>query len=234
MKRITLGALVLALTVVFPLSVGAREGRGHRASVRLAGVISVPNNPIISSDISWVDPRTERVYITDRSNFGVDIIDAENNLWVGRVTGMAGPLPSGGGTTTTNGPGPNGVLVTPNAKLWAGDGNSTVRVADVNPESADYLKILASVSTAIDACDTGSTHYCGRADELGYDPKDHVILVANNAPLSPTTHLPIDPYATFISAKPPYSVLGHIIFAGAGGLEQPLWNPEIQRFFLTV
>src|SRR5262249_57259413 len=119
MKRITLGALVLALTVVFPLSVGAREGRGHSASVRLAGVISVPNNPIISSDISWVDPRTERVYITDRSNFGVDIIDAENNVYVGRVTGMAGPLPSGGGPATPTEPRPHGVLRVPPRDPWA-------------------------------------------------------------------------------------------------------------------
>src|SRR5262249_51925319 len=72
-------------------------------------------------------------------------------------------------------------------------------------------------------------------DELGYDPKDHIILVANNAPLSPAAgHASIPPYATFISATPPYPVLGHISFPDAGGLEQPLWNPEIHRFFLTV
>jgi hypothetical protein len=245
-----LGCVVfLGLSVVLTSSVSARAGEDDckdsdhhdhdvNTPVGLVGVIPVPGNPITSADIAWVDPGTERYYFADRSNFGVDIIDAENNLWVGRVTGMAGPLPSGGGTTTTNGPGPNGVLVTPNAKLWAGDGNSTVQVADVNPESPNYLKILASVSTSIPDCDTGGVngHYCGRADELGYDPKDHIILVANNAPRSATVagHPSIDPYATFISAKPPYSVLGHIIFAGAGGLEQPLWNPEIQRFFLTV
>jgi hypothetical protein len=165
----------------------------------------------------------------------VDIIDAENDLWVGRVTGMAGPLTSGGGTATTNGPGPNGVLVTNNRKLWAGDGNSMVQVADVDPDSTHYLQIIGSVSTAIPACDTGATHYCGRADELGYDPKDHIILVANNAPLSPTApHGPVAPYATFISAVAPYPVLGHIVFADAGGLEQPLWNSEMHRFFLTV
>jgi hypothetical protein len=60
---------------------------------------------------------TERHYLTDRSNSGVDIIDAENDVFVGRVTSMAGPNPSGGGTTATNGPGPNGVVVTPNQRL---------------------------------------------------------------------------------------------------------------------
>jgi len=127
------------------------------------------------------------------------------------------------------------VLVTPNRKLWAGDGNSTVRVADVDPDSPNYLNIIGSIDTSTAACDTGTAHYCGRADELGYDPKDHIILVANNAPLSPVPpHTLVSPYATFISAIPPYQVLGHVVFAGAGGLEQPLWDRELHRFWLTV
>jgi hypothetical protein len=206
-----------------------------KTPVHLVGVIPVPGNPVVSTDISWTDPVTERYYFADRSNFGVDIIDAEEDVFVGRVTGMAGPNPSGGGTTTTNGPGPNGVLVTPNQKLWAGDGNSMVRIADVNPDSPSYLTIIASASTSIPACDSSTAHYCGRADELGYDPRHHLILIANDAPrdVNPP-HAPIAPYATFISAVPPYSVLGRVSFPNAGGLEQPLWDAELGRFLLTV
>jgi hypothetical protein len=241
--------LVLVLAVVLTSS-SARAGEGredcnkdsehheHNAKtpVKLVGVIPVPGNPIVSTDIGWVDPGTERFYLADRSNNGVDIIDAEHNFFVARVGGMAGPLPSGGGTSTTNGPGPNGVLVTPNRKLWAGDGNSTAQVADVDPDSPNYLKILHSISTAIPACDGGAegTHYCGRADELGYDPKDHLILIANNAPRDKNPpHALIAPYATFISADT-YQVLSAISFPGAGGLEQPLWDSEIGSFLLTV
>ena len=206
MKANRLGILVVVLTLAMPLVGNARDhGRGgRRGSVRLVGVVPVPNNPIISADIGWTDPGTERVYIADRSNSGVDILDAENNLWVGRVAGMAGPLPSGCGTPTTNGPGPNGVLVTPDGILWAGDGNATTTVADVNPGSPNYLSIIAQISTAIADCDVGNAHYCGRADELGYDPEHHIILIANNAPLNPLPqHGSIAPYATFISADPP-------------------------------
>src|SRR5262252_8911699 len=200
------GSLLVAMSVVVPLTIRADfDDRDHdsrdcqdsdhhehnvRTPVRLLGVIPVPGNPIMSTDIGWVDPGTERFYLADRSNFGVDIIDAEDNFYVDRVGGMAGPKPSGGGTSTTNGPGPNGVLVTPNRRLWAGDGNSTVQVADVDPDSPTYLSILKSISTAITDCDTATPvgsgptgHWCGRADELGYDPKDHIILIANNAPL---------------------------------------------------
>jgi len=228
--------MVLFLALVFALPQNIRAGQGGDPNaLQLLGVILVPGNPIISADIGWVDPATERYYLADRSNSGVDIIDAENHLWVGRVGGMAGPLPSGGGTTTTNGPGPNGVLVTPDRILWAGDGNSTVQVADVDPTSETYLTIVGSISTNISACDDGTAHYCGRADELGYDPTDRVILIANNAPVSVRPpHGSIAPYVTFISADFPYAVLGHIMFPGAGGLEQPLWDAQIQRFLLTV
>src|SRR5262249_32522938 len=121
--------LIFSVTLFLPLTSSAQQNEDPNA-LQLLGVILVPGNPIISSDIGWVDPQTERYYLADRSNLGVDIVDAENHLWVGRVGGMAGPLPSGGGTTTTNGAGPNGVLVTPEKILWAGDGNSTVQVAD--------------------------------------------------------------------------------------------------------
>jgi len=108
------------------------------------------------------------------------------------------------------------------------------------------------VNTASAACDTNSSpanpasatgHWCGRADELAYDSKDHLILVANNAPLSPTkicptpqnpaAHCSVDPYATLIDART-HDVRGQITFTGAGGLEQPLWDASLRRFWITV
>ena len=241
---------LLGLSFVLSVTIGALIGNcnaqgnsnndqdnNRDAPVSLLSAILVPGNPITSSDIAWADPGTERYYFADRSNFGVEVIDAEKDAWVGRVKGMAGPLPSGGGTSTTNGPGPNGVVVTPLKRLWAGDGNSITQLADVDPASPTYLQILQSVSTALPACDggTATTHYCGRADEIDYDPIDHIVLIANPSPLSVTVpHVSIDPYATFINGDPPYNVLGHITFVGAGGLEQPRWDDQTQRFLITV
>ena len=234
--RLLGSAFVLSVTIyTFSGVCSAQDNRN--APVSASSAIAVPGNPITSSDIAWADSGTKRYYFADRSNFGVDVIDAVNDVWVGRVIGMAGALPSGGGTSTTNGPGPNGVVVTPMKRLWAGDGNSTVQVADVDPDSPTYLHILQSVSTAISACDggTASTHYCGRADEIDYDPVDHIILIANPSPISATVpHVAVDPYATFINADPPYNVLGQITFTGAGGLEQPRWSDQTRRFLITV
>jgi len=124
---------------------GNNDDQGNRnAPVSVLNVITVPDNAITSADIAWADPETRKYYFADRSNAGVDVIDAIKDVWVGRIIGMAGPLPSGGGTSATNGPGPNGVVVTPLKRLWAGDGNSTVQVADVDPDSPTYLKILST------------------------------------------------------------------------------------------
>ena len=245
MRSKTTGLIVLSLTLALTLGMDARppqnsggRERNTKAPVKLAGVIAIPGNPLVASDIVWVDPGTKKFYFADRSNFSVDVIDAENDLFVGRITGFAGPLPSRGDpnanatTPPPNGEGPSGVLVTPEKKLWASDGDSMVRVADVDPASPNYLHIIHSISTAIPECGA----HCDRADEIGYDPTDHIILVANNQPLTAASTVPptrSNPYATFISADT-YQVLGHITFAGATGLEQPLWDPQLHRFFITV
>ena len=270
MKLRATKSLLLGLALVLTMSISARSdgdrrdddrNREHRDNecivsehhennqntpVSPVGVIVIPGNPLTSTDIAWVDTATERYYLADRANFGVDILDAENDTWVGRATGFVGVVPTApGGTSTTNGPGPNGVLVTPNHNLWVGDGNSTAQVIAVDlTNQATYLTsfVPGGISTVwnadpADTCDggTATTHYCGRADELAYDPVHHIIMIGNPNTLSVTApHAPINPYATFINADPPYNVLGHIQFPGAGGLEQPIWDSEKQRFLINV
>src|SRR5258705_3362142 len=100
------GAVVaLAMTAVAADDGNNKNQDNNRnAPVSLLSVIQVPGNPVTSADISWADPVTERYYFADRSNFGVDVIDAEKDVWVGRVKGMAGALPNWGGARTTNRP----------------------------------------------------------------------------------------------------------------------------------
>src|SRR6202011_2350072 len=87
---------------------------------------------------------------------------------------------------------PNGVLVTGDKALWAGDGNSLTTVADVDPSSPTYLQIIGRIDTFNPECDTrmDNGHWCGRDDEIGWDPMHRIIMIANNGPLSPTLICP--------------------------------------------
>jgi hypothetical protein len=173
--------------------------------VALVKAIAVPGAPLASTDLLWVDEASKRMFFADRSNSGIDIIDAENDAFVGRVTGFVGAVGA-------NGAGPNGVLVTPDEKLWAGDGNSLVQVVDLN---VNPPRIIQSINT-------GGVN---RADELGYDPTDRIILIGNDRD-------PV-PYVTLISADT-YRVVGTIPFREGTGLEQPVWDPQLHRFLINV
>jgi hypothetical protein len=173
--------------------------------VAVTKAISIPGAPLASTDLLWVDQASERLYFADRSNFAVDIVDAENDVFLGRVSGFVGPTgPRGGG--------PNGVLVTPDNKLWVGDGNSLVQVVDL---SLNPPRIVQSIST----------RGTNRADELAYDPVDRIIIIGNDRE-SP-------PYATLISADT-FNVLGIVPFPEGSGLEQPVWNPQLHEFMINV
>jgi hypothetical protein len=219
------------------------ENHEHNAKtpVTALGVVLIPGNPLLSTDLSFTDTGTERFYLADRSNSAVDIVDAEADVFVGRVTGFAG-------AAGANGNGPNGVLVTPDHRLFVGDGNSKLQVADVNPNSPNYLKLIfpspgctsnCGVSTADNTfpggaqCNNGTANKCNRADELGYDPADHLIMIANDQPVAVAPATVAWPSATFISTET-YKIVGQVIFTGAGGAEQPVWDAAMQRFLITL
>jgi hypothetical protein len=247
MKSKVTGCLLFGLALVLTLTISARPRRGDddrdnrngdqqecrdvehntKAPLQAIGVVELPGKPLTSSDIAWVDPGTERFYLADRSNSGVDVIDAENDTWVGRVLGFAGVTPAGNG--------PNGVLVTPSRTLWAGDAPAKVQAADVDPGSPNYLKIVRTVDVSTPACNDGKTNNCNRADEVGFDPKDHKVLAAIDQPNSAATAMPIAPYAALINTNT-YGVQFVTIpnITIGGGLEQPLWDGELSVFFLTV
>jgi len=197
---IALSAVSLALSSTFAYA--------HRDddTYRQIALISIPGAPLNSFDISWVDRSSQTYYLADRSNKGIDILNARNNTFVSRIGGFVGFT----GSNETSGP--NGaVVVHPRHELWAGDGNSTVKVIDLQTG-----QIVKSIST-------GGTK---RADELAFDQKDDVILVANDADETP--------FVTFISEKE-RTVLGHISFPDAtNGLEQPVWDPVTHLFYMSV
>jgi hypothetical protein len=176
------------------------------AGTQLVQMLPVPGAPLKQYDISWVDPTRHHYYLSDRSNAGVDIYDTRTNEFVGRVTGFAGFT----GSNDTSGP--NGLVADGNF-AYAGNGDSTLKVIDV-----DTMQIINSVNT-------GGTK---RVDEMALDTSGQRLLVVNNAD-EPA-------FMTLISTKKGNPILqGHITVPGAtGGLEQPVWDQKTKRFYISV
>src|SRR5436309_5748236 len=86
--------------------------------------------PLKSFDISFVERSGQTYYLADRSNKAVDIFDASSNTFETRVAGFVGFT----GNNDTSGP--NGIVVVHDrGEVWAGDGNSTVKVIDLRTDS---------------------------------------------------------------------------------------------------
>src|SRR5260370_14448644 len=79
---------------------------------------------IVGFDISFVDPALKLYILGDRTNKAVDVVDTESNAIVTQV----GKGTFTGATGNNNTSGPDGVLFVDRKEIWAGDGDSTVKI----------------------------------------------------------------------------------------------------------
>jgi len=232
--------LLLGLTLTLTLIANPRPGRagGDDDGLKLIGAISVPGKPL-AVDISFVDQRSEKYYLADAANQAVDVLDAEKDSFLGRIG--AGdfhgvPAPTSAEVAFCGGPpgfdarGPSGVLVANGNRLWATDytglnGHGVVKVFQLGGPN-----LPTSPIQTITFDGSGNTLSAGcRADELAFDPEDHIIIVG-----FPETEANGTPFVALISSNAPFNVLGTIQYAGAGGMEQPLWDAKTQRLLVNV
>ena len=175
--------------------------------------IKIPGKPLVAFDISFVDPTLPFYYLADRSNASLDIIDTYSNTVVGQVGGFVGVRASNDVS------GPDGVQVVGYGEVWVGDGDSSVKVVDVTTR-----KVLATISTTLDGHTPDQDK---RADEMAYDPRDQILVVANNAATPP--------FVTMISTRADdRHVLGHVIFGDAAGVEQAVYDPANGLFYVNL
>jgi hypothetical protein len=175
-----------------------------------------PGGEFTSFDISFFDPATRRYYVADRSNASVDIFSGASLSFLGRATGFTGQQ------ATTSVSGPDGVLAVTSGgitTLFAGDGNSTLKVFDATNPAAPTLLQTISTSGAF------------RVDEMAYSPLTKQLLAANNAD-APA-------FGTIFNVSSMPVTIAHtgITIPGAAntdGLEQPVWNPNTGTFFISV
>jgi hypothetical protein len=201
---------------------GRHLARRPNAPLALECAFALPQGsaPIQNGTKSWVDGG--RYYLTELANASLYVFDVVTHGYVGSVTGFVGST----GSNATSGP--NSVVFTGDGRAWVSDGISAVRVVDLASRS-----IIATVSTTVAACDDGTVHNCQRTNEITFDPEHRIVFVENPSPLD-LSGSRIDTYGTFISADPPYPVLGTVVFAGRSNAEAPLWDPEHHRILVAL
>ena len=202
-------SLLLSLSIAGLLALApvapAQQG-APIAGYKLLNTIALPGG-LVGNDISWVDSANARYYLADRGNPPAvpPRVDVIDTLNDQYLTSVVLPAAA------------NGILAIPaRHEIWVGLNDSTVQVI-----STDSLTITHQVST-------GGT---ARADEIAYDPADRLILIANDRDAPP--------FVSFIS-QATYSVVKRLNYDGksannsTGGLEQPVWDGALSRFYLAI
>jgi len=187
--------------------------------------VQIPGNPLRSFDISFVNPDRAEYYLADRSNAGIDIIDTQHNTFKRRLPGFVGVTLNANGTVNNNLSGPDGV-VTHGRWLYAGDGNSDLRVYDLNAPTASAFK---------EKVPTGGTT---RVDEMDVTTDGKLLLAANNAedpPFATLFKANGDASTSAVSVITRVVISPAIVPPGAGlSIEQPAWEPQTARFYVSI
>jgi hypothetical protein len=222
-KLFALPLSVLAVLALFAAAYAKDSDKDKLGPYKLLKTIVIPEG-LVGFDISWVDSESGRYYFANRGDATavppvgptIDVIDTKHNKFLYAI-----PLSSAGnGVIAIGKPGDDDEQDAVAGELWVGAADSTVKVIDVAHPFAVPLSIPTGALTDL------------RADELAYDPMDHVVLIANDrAP---------KPFVTFISTTT-HTVLGKIVYDGTlgnpkttGGIEQPVWDGLTKKFYISI
>jgi DNA-binding beta-propeller fold protein YncE len=185
----------------------ALAGPVRAQGLKQVGSIAIPGGPIGSIGVMFIDQGTGLGYLADKDNKAVDIIDTKTDTYVGRIAGFTGTTSSGSTS------GPNGIIsINDGAELWVSDGDSTIKVID--PKTG---KIAATISTG------GKK----RANAMAYDPKDHIVIVAN----------PNDEpaFLSLVSTAPDHKIVARIpVEEAAESLERSDYHAATGMFYTDV
>jgi hypothetical protein len=188
--------------------------------------ILIPGNPLRSFDISFVNRDRDEYYLADRSNAGIDVIDARTLKWKRTIGGFVGVVLNSAGTAVNNNKsGPDGVT-SHGRWLYGGDGDSTLKVIDLEAPQFNALKQVIPTG--------GST----RVDEMAVDENGRLLLAANNAEDPPFATLFAangDDSASHVTKITKVTVDSSIMPPGFGlSLEQPSWDQRTRRFYTSI
>jgi hypothetical protein len=187
--------------------------------------VTITGNPLRSFDISFVNEDRNEYYLADRSNAGIDIIDTKTLTFKRRIGGFVGIKLNTSGGVNNNISGPDGVT-SHGRWLYAGDGDSTLKVIDLDAPTASAIKQTVP---------TGGTT---RVDEMALTTDGKLLLAANNAEDPPFATLfnANDDNATSNVTKIIKIEVSNAIMPSTFGLslEQPSWDPRTKRFYTSI
>jgi hypothetical protein len=222
MKTMKFLAFPLFALVLVVFAVSSANGIGAYTQLKTIITPGTPGfpNPINGNfDISWYDSARDRFYFADaRRGVGLgalEVIDVQTGTVISTITGFLGF-----NATNRAKMGPDGVLVINGNEAWVGDGDTTIKVVDIDKGTfTDTIDISHPTFTI------GTT----RADEEAYDAYNRIILMT--VPDGPL------PYVALIdqSGAAPHKVLGYLAIPdGVSGIEQPGWDPGTRKFYMNV
>ena len=213
--------LLVAVLALFNSAYADDSDKDKLGPYKLLKTINIPEG-LVGFDISWADSESGRYYLANRGNAAavppvgptIDVINTKHNDLLYSI-----PLTSAG----------NGVVAIGKPGDDDEQDQSGVLVVGTADSHTLFIDLAHPFATPL-SVSTGGNH---RADELAYDPVDHVILIANDQD-TPA------PFVSFVSTAS-HMVLGKIVYDGnlgnpksTGGIEQPVWDGKTKRFYISI
>jgi hypothetical protein len=189
-------------------------------------IAPAPPGPYWSIDVGIVDQAAGIYYLADKTNCGVDVFDAKANAFITTIGPKTSPAtfltvngtcasigsPFSGNTGKGSGSGPNGLVLIGATKLYAGDGNGTIKIIDRSKRTI-----------------TGTITIPGakfRTDEGSYDADDNVVMIASDSEASPIL--------TFINTITDTVIAQTIRSDATGGMEASEYDSQLHKFVQAV
>jgi hypothetical protein len=170
---------------------------------------TIPWKPRAPSSVDQSTIYNDTYYLSDRTNGGVQVISLANDSQITLIKGFTTTIVNN--TLVKTESGPDGLCVIPDRnELYATDAKGIIHVIDLFS-----LEIVANISI-------GGVM---RADEIGYDPTTSTVVVSNGDDATP--------FVAIVNVTT-RTVLGHIFFPNATGLEQPTINPADDKFYVAI
>jgi hypothetical protein len=222
---------------------GDRDRVPVEETLILQKLIDVGGTGLGAFDISFVDPAIGLYVLSDRTNASVDVLSSQGASFLYRIplSGVGSACPAGNpaphfcfqgvvlnppvppatvGTANNNLSGPDGVVIVGHKEIWAGDGDSRIKVIDIATK-----QFITTIST-------GGKF---RVDEMAYDPRDHLLAAANNADSPPFITI-FDTNTKAIMGNPLVFQKGSVNadVDAQNGIEQSQWSPATGLFYVAV